>query len=150
MENFFKKHWKKIAIGLAILIMIILIYQYGKNEASIEQVPLPKDDPNSPLTEDQKKRVREISQRLYSDMDSYLVSTGFKPRDTEAYNFMITSSDTLVVAVYNDFNNLYFKDRQGDGTLTKWVTDEYFNPAGEVSNETRGAILKRFAKLNLK
>lgn len=150
MKEFFTKYWKQIAIAVVIIIVVVVIYYYGKKSASVQQVPLPQDDPNSPtpLTESEKQRIREIAKRLHADMDSWWVSAGTKARDVEAYNYLITASDTKVVAVYNDFNTLYFAD-SGE-TLTEWLEGEFFVPTGTVTNETKNAILKRFAKLNLK
>lgn len=149
MKDFFTKYWKQIAIAVAIIIVVIVIYYYGKKSASVQQVPLPPDDPKNPtpLTEAEKQRVREIATRLHADMDSWWVSAGTKARDAEAYNYLLTASDTKVVAVYNDFNTLYFAD-SGE-TLKQWLDSEFFVPTGTVTNETKNAILNRFAKLNL-
>jgi len=149
MKEFLATYWKQIAIVIGIIIVILIIYYYGKSSGTVKQVPLPGDDPNNPtpLTESEKQRIREIATRLHKDMDSWLVSAGTVPRDAEAYNFLVTASDTKVVAVYNDFNTLYYDDSKE--TLKQWLDAEWFIPTGLVTNETKNAILNRFAKLNL-
>lgn len=130
---------KHIFIALAIaLVIILVIYFAGKKAGStkIEQVPLP-DDNTGQLSQDQLKQVRELSRKLHDDMDGLNL---FGMRNTEIYNQFTALSDTMFVAVYNDFNTLYAGE--DNGTLRAWIDNETGIPSSNI-------IIDRMNRLNL-
>ncbi len=121
MEQFLKTYWKQIAIVIGVIIVILIIYYYGKSSGSVGQVPLPPDDPNAPLTEAEKQKIRSIVLALHEDMDGY----NFLGHNMQPYKDWLLLSNTGFVSVYNDFNRMYFSE--GEGTLREWIENEQYN-----------------------
>ena len=149
MKEFISKYWKHpIALVFYAIILILIVYYIGKGKGTIKPNELPDDTSwGGSLTPEQSTNVRALSRRLYKDMDSYMVSVGWTQRDKEAYFQLLGLSDTLFVAVYNDFNDLYFD--KGKGTLTQWIDDENFVLTHGASGDVKDAIMLRMQKLNL-
>lgn len=137
---------------LIILIIVVAIYWFafrtGKDQGSttIEQVPLPDDVTESgvQLTTEEATKVRTISKELHADMDGWNAFS----HDMEPYRNLVNLSDTLFVAVYNDFNTLYAESGE---TLRQWIEGESFVTFGlqSVFMEVRQNILDRMNRLNL-
>ncbi len=132
-----------IIIAVVVVIIIALVYFQGKAAGTIKQVKLPNDEPGMKnLTDAEATQVREIARSLYEEMKG----VNLLSRDPEPYDKLSKLSDTLFVAVYNDFNKNY-----GNGeTLYAWMDGEYylahsFYLSGLVSN----VIMPRMQKLNL-
>jgi hypothetical protein len=53
----------------------------------------------------------------------------------ETYAKLTALTDGQFIAVYNEFNKLYY--REGEGTLTDWIRDEYNQPANSDVIEAR-------------
>lgn len=146
---FISKYYKHpVAIGLYILILILIIYNWGKIKGSFKARKPPKDtDWGKDLTEAESQKVRGLSQRLFRDMDSWAVSSGFKDRDCDAYQELVNIPEKLLVAVYNDFNDLYYE--KGDGTLYDWINDESFSLTAGCSNQLKETVLRKMEQYNL-
>ncbi len=172
METFtawLEKNWKGIAIGLAVLVVLFLLWQVGssasaaikkffgiKEEKDTTFTPQPPPTPETTgvnLTAAQFQQVRALSQRLHTDMSGISVLPG--SRDTEAYGQLLTLTDPMFLAVYNDFNFLYMSE--GNGTLRQWIEDESFAYSWSVVTpwgiydgaRIKDAIFQRMDILNL-
>lgn len=147
MTNFISKYYNHpIAFVLYALIIGVIIYFIGKSLGTIKQAKLPGDeDWGKALTVSESKTVRETVMRIHKDLDSYLVSVGLRPRDTQAYYDLNNFTDKMFVASYNDFNTLYFDKNKDNGTLTQWIDDEL-----GLDGDIKKILAQRFAKHNLK
>ncbi|OBQ52876.1 hypothetical protein JJL45_09155 [Tamlana sp. s12] len=135
---------KVIGIGTFILLITLLItYNRGKNQGKKEEetkvvpVPLPTVDLEKGVTEDVAKRVRAYALSLHEDLIEI-----FGMRDVDLYKRLTSENDTVLVSVYNDFNNLYVNEEKG--SLTKWLQDEIVQP------NAMKAFIERSLNLNLK
>ena len=141
------KTWLVIAIVLGLLAWYI--YDKGKDSASVEQVPLPSDDPTVPggvaITKAQAQQVRDLSNRLYAEITSFGII------NDQPFNTLLAMSDTLFVATYNDYAKLYFKDRKK--TLKAEISGLWslgtFGSVLAGNTDLQNALLNRFSKLNL-
>jgi hypothetical protein len=135
-----------IIIAVVVIGLLVFIYFIGRRsgKVKIEQVELPQDQPGGQLlTSTDSAKIRQVAQGLYNDLKG--VSWGF--HDAKPYNDLLQMSDTLFVAVYNDFNNLY--GSEGKGTLRDWIKDDYAW-IGSNSLPLSKAILDRMDKLGLR
>ena len=136
-----KNKWTWIIIGILILIIGFWIWLKSRPVS----VKLPDDAPNSndSLTQAQQTQVRSISEGLYRVLRGWSWDIFF--RDPEPISQMLSLSDTLFVAVYNDFNYCY---GGGKGTLRDWLEGDWWfskSDAGTLVQE----VIKRLDKLNL-
>ena len=130
------------------MVIIALYFLLRKKEPDFNQVDLPTEG----VTESEASQVRELTMRLHDDM-SGLAIPGF--RDTEAYSNLLTLTDSLFVAVYNDFGTLYYAE--GYGTLRDWIDAENFSYTFSIltpwsvfqGNEVKDEIFRRMNQLNL-
>lgn len=133
--------------ALIVLIIVVAIYFVGRKSGStkIEQVPLPNDtNSGKQLTDAEATKVRTIAQELHDDMDGLnLLSHKLDP-----YRELSNLSDTMFVAVYNDFNTLFADSGE---TLRKWLENETWYTFGLTSifAELKQNILDRMNRLNL-
>lgn len=142
--------YRSIAITFVIVILILVgIYFYGKYKGTDVKKPnpMPDDTPwGGGLTAEQATNVRTLTNRLYDDMEGTTVFNEF--RDMEAFNNLLTSSDTIFVAVYNDFNDLHYSTDKG--TLKQWIEDETFwLGLFTQSQNIKDALMLKFNRLNL-
>jgi len=133
---------KQLAIALVVLILVLIAYYaYHKfMDPKAEAVPLPNDDPNGVLSESEAASSRNLAVLLHDDMQGW-----FDSRDNELYQTYAQFSDKLFVAVYNEFNALYFSE--GYGSLKSWFKDETYTVF--TGNLVRNTILPRMDKLGL-
>lgn len=146
-----KKEYIVALILLAIaLLAAYLLYTKGKKEGSVEQVSLPNDSAvGSTFTDAEKQQVRKLTNDLHYDMDGLNLLN----RNTRPYQELIGLSDKLFVAVYNDFNSLYFKEENIFGnpkniTLKEWILTENFD-WHNIFDQLKPLMIERFNKLNL-
>ena len=135
-----------IIIAVIVIALIVTIYFIGRRSAKVkvEQVPLPTDQPGAiQLTNQEASKVRQIATALHDDMNG--LSWG--SHNIVPYNDLTMLSDTLFVAVYNDFNNLFASE--GDGTLREWIAAEKALPGSSWIN-IAGNIIARMDKLGLR
>lgn len=137
-----------IVLGLVVVGILVFVYFVGRRSAKmkIEQVPLPSDQPGGTiLTPQDNSKVRLIAQQLHDDMKGFNLTHESKP-----YEDLLASNDSIFVAVYNDFNNLFASENKG--TLRDWLKDEwsaskFWIPAYSVLVES---IINRMDRLNLR
>jgi hypothetical protein len=111
-----------IIIAVVVIGLFVFIYFIGRRsgKVKIEQVALPTDQPNGNLLSNtDSAKVRQIAQALHDDMDGIR----FGSYNLVPYNEMLQSSDTMFVAIYNDFNNLFSNEK--GGTLREWLNSEF-------------------------
>lgn len=108
-----KWFWISVAV---IIVALVIFFLFRKK--SIAQVPLPKEDGD--LDKSDQETVRDIAQRLYNDLKGWSWITG---RDSSAYQDLASTSDTIFVAVYNDFNQNF---SNGKGTLRSWIEKDWY------------------------
>jgi hypothetical protein len=131
---------------------LVGIYYWGRNNATVEQAPLPNDtlpktDPvtgqtTNPLTDAESKEVTRIANALKTQM-GYVSDP-----DLSLLTDLLGSSDRVFVATYNYFNTLY---ATAPDTL-KTLISSYSNWKiwfGEI-NHQMDAIVARMDKLGLK
>ena len=150
---------KYIGITLLVLLLIWRLPKAFNGFFGIEEgpdftpVPMPTADSTGvTLSTAEAQLVRAMSQRLHTDMQG-LAMPGL--RDNEVYNQLLELTDPLLVAVYNDFGQLYYS--QGEGTLRQWLNSEQFwytfsilTPFGAfTAHQFTEAINQRFDLLNL-
>lgn len=136
-----------IILAVVIIGIFVFIYFIGRRSAKtkIEQVQLPSDQPGGgKITAEQNTLIRNISTALHDDMDG--LNLNVFSRNMEPYNQLLQTSDTLFVAVYNDFNTLY--GSEGDGTLADWIRGE--KSFDSNWRNTAYSILERMNRLNLR
>ena len=143
MIKFFTNKW--VLIGIAAVVIIATIYFIGRSDGKqkVEAPDLPKDQPGGEgLSEAESDEVRSITLALHTEMKGLNFSY-----DLEPFRRLLTLSDTLFVAVYNDFNTMY----PGKGTLRDWIDSEggTFSFASGGFAETQYNILTRMNNLNL-
>jgi len=100
--------------AIALLLGGIFVYYKGKSSNDMEHVALPSE--KGELTGDEKIKIRDYTLKLHDDLTSYGL------RNYRLYQDLLIESDRLLVAVYNDFNDMYSKE--DSGTLRKWMNDE--------------------------
>lgn len=111
-----------IIVAIIVIGLLVFIYFMGRRSAKtkIEQVPLPIDTAGGvTITQADALKVREIAKALHDNMKGWF-NFGF--HDEKPFSDLSNLSDTLFVAVYNDFNTLY--GGENDGTLREWITSE--------------------------
>lgn len=162
MNVFFKILGKKYVYIPLIIIMIILIIYFagkkaGKKAATIGMMALPNDQPwGSALTQEEGVLVRKIAGDLYDDLKGW----SWKVRNYEPYQKLTEASDTLFVAVYNDFNQNFAAEKiEKWGTLRQWIEDEhtvfgagFLTWSGGMDKtwpNLKKSILERMDRLNL-
>lgn len=135
---------KKTTVYIIIIVVFVLIiigyllYNAGKKNATPKDVKYPHGGSGIPPDWSPVPMIEE----LHDVMNGMLTFTGTK--DAAWIKLRDLASDDMVTAVYNGFNQRYFKD--GNGTLTKWIRDEkYYDFTSGVKDST----LARLAKLNL-
>lgn len=135
-----------IYTGLAIIIVVGIIYYIGRRSGKLNPATLPQDKPNSPLTEAEKTYTTTLAQKLYADMKG--VNIWFN-RNLAPHQEFLQLSDKLFVAVYNKFNQLYHTS--SNETLTQWYQNEdSYIVAGTMTFVTlKKAILDRLSRLSL-
>jgi hypothetical protein len=135
-----------LIVVIVVIGFIVFIYFIGRRSAKvkIEQVPLPTDQPNgSQINSSDASHVRQISQAIHDDLSG--ISWGF--HNAQPYNDMLSLSDTLFVAVYNDFNNLF--SAENDGTMRDWLKSDYAW-IGSTWSTVVNSVLLRMDKLGLR
>ena len=143
---FFKKNWLYILIFLIVVSVLIGVYFSGKKsgkKGKPEILELLNDVAGQPLGENEAREVREIALSLFDDLDG-VNSYG---RDEKVYQDFAALGNKQFAAVYEDFNNMYFKLEKG--TLKDWIDDDYTLWGTEEYNLKNNIILPRFAKLGL-
>ncbi len=145
----------KLYIWLAITIVILLltVFYVGKNWYRISgpgTVDLPNDDPTgngngntNELTDSQKAKVSNVTDALYKDINNWNFFHESKP-----YQDLLSLSDTLFVAVWNEWNKKHYKD----GNLRKRLLDEWGNSVIWYHTEftaLKTSIIAKMDKLNL-
>jgi hypothetical protein len=136
-----------IIVVVVIIGIFVFVYFMGRRsgKVKIQQVPLPTDQPGGyKLSDADAQSVRSISEGLHTDMKGF----NLWGHDLTQYQKLMASNDTIFVAVYNDFNNLF--GGEGDGTLRDWLNGEvgtWFNPNYEL---LRKGIVERMNRLALK
>ena len=137
-----------LTAAAAVILILYLIYRFGRrrgeDDASIEQVPLPVDPGGGvSLTTGQATQVRATASKLWEELDS----AGIWGRDTQPFQDYLVLSDTLFVAVYNDYNNLF--GAMDQRTLRQKMEDENLFWAGVRVKPLFAAIYDRMDKFNL-
>ncbi len=99
---------------------------------------LPEKVAGTRLTDEQQKTIRRFSLALYREFNDS--SSWFDSDDTLLQDFLALN-DLMFVGIYEDFNNLYFKE--SEATLAAWINNEFI--AGDIDTK----ILERMNTLNL-
>lgn len=136
-----------IIIAIVILGVFVFIYFIGRRSAKmkVEQVPLPQDQPNGNLLSPaDAEKVNKTAVGLHDDMAGLNVI-----HQSDPYDLLLGSSDTVFVAVYNHFNKLY--STPSNPTLRDWLTSEFSSPFVNNSYHiVKGMVINRIDRLNLK
>lgn len=123
------------AIALVVVAVVFLVGKsVGKKKEEKKQVKLPNNGQGIPANWDPKPLANEFY-RLFNG-----VFTWASQKEVVMGKLFALTDDQLV-AVYNAFNKHY---HSGEGTLTKWLEDEFNVAPGGVRN----ALVERLVKLN--
>ena len=159
--------YKPLLITASICVVVIIIYAYIQKRKVVKDkfdylnAPVPTDfityDANGEattvnLSDEDAAKVSDIVIRLYEDMVGMQIIF-LDQRDTEVYEELSSSSDTIFVAVNNHFNNQFINE--GHGTLRNWLSDEYFSIndwsiSSTIYSVVNNSIIPRMGRLNLK
>lgn len=149
MKEFFKQNksvtsWFLIALVVGLIVWYI--YRKGKQSASVEQAELPTDMPGAKLTTNDAIAVRDLSTRLFNEIDPW-----FNILNDQPFKELAKMSDTLFVAVYNDYNAQFYKTRKQ--TLAKDIAElSTLGSYGSIlygNTDLQQTLIDRFTKLNL-
>lgn len=144
MIQLLKYKWVIIAVVVVIILGAVYFVGRGDGTTKIKSIPLPSDVPGSKISDVDGVSIRSLSVQLFESMDGINSSNDPKPLQD-----LLNLSDTLFVAVYNDFNTLYAAKEEG--TLRDWIKGEggFFSMASGGYAALQTAVLSRMAKLNL-
>jgi hypothetical protein len=135
------KHKKLILIIIGVLMFGVMAYKlYGR--AKIAQVPVPDDDVNNTVTDNEREKANEIARALYDNMDGV---SSIWWRSMQVFKDYAKQSDKVFVLIYNRFNELY--GMANKGTLREWIKSDAFS-----SNDWKfieEIIFPRMDRLNL-
>lgn len=141
MKAFFQANKKTITAAILVAIVVFIIYQYGKGKGSFN--PLPTDGGTGSnanlLSTADAQNVRELVLRIKSD----IYGVNVWQRDTESYYTFSAMSDTLFVAVCNDYKNLVGNSIRTD------MESEYYNMQSIALGGVITAIYQRMDRLNI-
>lgn len=135
-----------IIIALVVIGLLVFIYFMGRRSGKIkiEQVDLPQDQPGGQnISSQDSAEIISVANQLHEEMKGLNLF-----RDLEPYQKFLAMSDTLFVATYNRFNQLYAQEN--DGTLREWINDESGGSWNWQFEEIRKAIILRMDRLNLR
>lgn len=136
MKKFLLDNKKPVATIFIVAIVVYLIYTWGKSKGG--QSPLPTDGGHL-LTQADAQHVRELTLKLKQDIYGVNVWS----RDTEAYYTLSAMSDTLFVAVCNDYKSLVGKSLRED------MSAEYFSLNSIALGGAITSIYERMDRLNI-
>lgn len=141
IERILTKRNLLIAAGL-VLALVIFFWIWRRRPI---QVPLPDDyaTGNDQLTAAEQQQVRALSSALYDTLTGWALDIFF--RRAKPYQDALMSSDRILTAVYNDFNEFYAK---GNGTLTSWLKKDWYYSKSDAGQAVQ-LLLARLEKLNL-
>lgn len=140
MKKFFLDNRKPILTFLVVALVVYLIYRYGKSKGGYN--PLPTDGGTGTagqLTTADAQNVRHIAQELKQD----IYGANVWSRDTTVYEDFSALSDTLFVAVCNDYKTLTGKSLHED------MQGEFYNWNSFALGGIVDAIYTRMNKLNI-
>jgi hypothetical protein len=114
----FKSKITWIIIGtLAAVLILYLVFRKNANTKTA-----PQDVPgNASLSPADLEKVRTISQDLYDEFNG--ISWNFLFRGSSPLDAMMLLSDSMFVAVYNDFNTNFASDGK---TLRQWILGDWY------------------------
>jgi hypothetical protein len=136
---------KKVIIY--VLLVLVGLYLYKRYIKDVIKATVPEDTqtngdtPTSTLTALQKEQVAKIASALHSDLEGW--SMVFN-RNAKPYQDMAQASNTMFVAIYNEFNKKYGKG----STIRQWLEEDVFYTDSDVGIAYH-AILLRMDALNL-
>ncbi|MFD2581503.1 hypothetical protein ACFSR6_03315 [Pedobacter vanadiisoli] len=127
---------------LPVLLLGVVVYLIWKNGKKAGQTIIP----DVPYIQDQGVITKSfnpniLAEELFNVMDGLFTLSGTK--DAAFRKLYELPTDNMVIAVYNAFNSKY--GSKGDGSLTKWINDEYYYDAFGYKNK----VLARLKSLRL-
>jgi hypothetical protein len=136
--------WGTLAIGA----IIAGIYWWGKNNASIDNVPVPDDtiDPNKPLTDAEKAEVKTIAVALFNEIDK-TGGSWIRDWDVAVLERFMQTSDRIFVSVCNYYNSNY---TTAPDTLTSLFVSKDFWIWGGAQSLLYKNIIARMSRLQLR
>lgn len=136
MKQFLINNKKPIATILVVALVVYLIYCYGKSKGGFTPVPT---DGGTGISQADAQHVRETSLRIKQDIYGVNVWS----RDTEVYYTLSEMSDTLFVAVCNDYRTLTGKSLRDD------MNGEYYTYSSIALSGVIDSIKGRMSRLNI-
>jgi hypothetical protein len=139
--------------GVLILGAAIGLYYWGKKNATVQQYPVPNDDPSNPLTDDEKKQITELTNSIHTSINSsWNFITGW---DWTPLQKLTSVSDRIFAGVYNHYNRSFLT---GSNTLYTELKSEWawvpptlppFNNS-EMARQIFTTLFARFDRLGMK
>lgn len=97
---------KNMAWGIAGVVgLAVLIYYMGKSKGNVEQFNIPNPPGNTPLTDDEKRQITQITLDLYSNLGTswnWLLNW-----DIVSLNNYLMQPDRIFIGVYNLYTQTY-------------------------------------------
>ncbi|MBL7105666.1 MAG: hypothetical protein ISS18_15175 [Bacteroidales bacterium] len=148
MPDAISKYKGMIRIAIGIILIVLIIYWVGKRAGKraagvVDPTTLPSDIPGmEQLTDEENNLIMQISVDLYDDMRGWRFFTG--TTGEKPLLALMETSDTIFVAVYNYFNEVYAKANiKKWGTLKQWIKDD------KGRRKTKESVLDRMDRLGL-
>jgi len=138
----------KIGLFVGAGILGFIIYKKIKKKMNVlpQTFPLPTGGGGMPVVSYNPQgqptfwNPEPLAKELFDVMDGLFTLSSTK--DVKLYEFANLPTPDMATAVYNQFNKNY-----GDGeTLTQWINDEWFTPAG---SEAKNLALAKLQSLGL-
>jgi hypothetical protein len=128
--------------GIAVVVIVVVIYLWGKSVgAKVNTTTLPNDTAwGKTLTQAESAQVAALADSLYNDMKG-VNAWPFAQHENKPYEDLSGLSDTLLVAVSNQFSTRY-----GD-TLVSWLEAEYFSASSIELAGVVSIVVARLKKL---
>lgn len=140
MVKEFAIKYKYYIIGFILFLMVLgLVWyyasKYGKNSVA---PPIPGDNPNDPLTTEERTQIASLAERLQSDING-IVNPLF--RDWAVYNELATSSNRVFVGTYNQYKVLTNRSLKADMQGESYWLDQMPGAQSDIIQ----LIMDRFA-----
>lgn len=141
--NFYKDlpGWAK---GASVLIILAIgVVTYFSIKKWIKNRPPKVDYPNGGKGIPLGFNPKQYAEEAYKQMKGVDILVNLK-KENVLLQILSLPTDDMFVAVYDVFNQLYFKE--GNGTLREWINDEFITPGTGLKQK----LNERLDKLNLK
>lgn len=113
--------WIALAVIIIVGLLAWFIYRSGKKAGETSSLPpIPGETKTNPLTEDEKRTIKNLFDRLNKDINDTPI---FTPRDSSAYYELEKASDRVFIGVAN-----LYKSETGQNLFSDMASEISGNP----------------------